>query len=275
VIHIVTLFVSIVAGSASEPATGAVVWLVVGASDSSPAKIARAAKTLVASGFRALVFETKDCGEKRNVFGVALDVSESADAARASLQRVRPTTNGAYIKRCEVVSRSLLDYRFSAVDSSIADVPHDVVNWEDSDRVSTAINLADGRDLIAQRVYIKDPDDPMEGRTVHMIVANGSGKGRVLSEDCFWPERFKEHDGQLAFQCAGEEAGDQLLHTVLVFDANGSPLAKVEHCRNPSLPDGAAVICSKESVNVNGQLKLRPTRVPLTPAKEPAQPHKP
>jgi hypothetical protein len=269
---VAAMLMGILAGSPVKDASGTtILWLVVGASDSSPAGISRAAKGLATKSPGALVFQTVDCGEKRNVFGVALELPDSAAAAKVALQRVRRTVEGAYIKRCTVTPRSLLSLRFPAVDSSIANVPDDAVNWEDSDRVSTAINLADGRDLVARRVFVDDPEDPLEGRRVTVILASGHGKGKVLTDDCGWPERFKEHDGQIAFQCAGAEAGDQLLHTVLVFDANGSQLAKVEQCRNPTLPDGTTVICSEESVNANGRLKLRSARVPLTLLKAPVQ----
>jgi hypothetical protein len=113
----------------------------VGASDSSPTGISRAVKGLATKSSGGLVFQTPDCGEKRNVFGVALELSDSADAAKVALQRVRSTVKGAYIKRCTVTARSLLSLRFPAVDSSIANVPDDAVNWEDSDRISTAVWL--------------------------------------------------------------------------------------------------------------------------------------
>jgi len=45
-----------------------------------------------------------DCGEKRNVFGVAIEISESASAAKVALQRARGAVKNAYIKRCAVVS---------------------------------------------------------------------------------------------------------------------------------------------------------------------------
>jgi hypothetical protein len=119
------------------------VWLVIGASDPSPAGIARVAKGLAGKAPGGLVFQTRDCGDQRNVFGFALAVADSADSAKATLQSARATVKDAYIKRCGVVPRSLLDLRFPAVESSIANVPDDAVNWEDSDRVSSAINLPD------------------------------------------------------------------------------------------------------------------------------------
>ncbi len=246
-------------------------WLVVGASSSSPAAIARAAKDLADKGLAGLVFQGKDCGERRTVFGVAVEIVGSADAAKVGLERARRTVKHAYTKRCPVVPRSLLAHGFPAVDPSIADVPSDTVNWQDSDRVSSVIELADGRGLIASRVFVRDADDPLEGRRVRVILpddpgkgpgkAKGPGKGKVLAEDCTWPEQFHERGGVLAFQCAGEQAGDQLLHTVLVFDASGHALAKVERCRNPVLPGDHGVTCQAESVDAQGRLKLRSKRV--------------
>jgi hypothetical protein len=247
------------------------IWLIVGASDPSPTGIARAAKGLAVKAPRGLVFQTRDCGDQRNVFGYAVEVADSPDSAKAALQRARGLVKDAYIKRCVVVPRSLLDLRFPAVESSIADVPDDAVNWDDIDRVSTVIKLPDGRDVVAQRVFVDDPEDPLEGRTVRVILVSGPGKGTLLNDDCMRPERFKVRDGLLTFQCDGQEAGDQLLHVVLAFDKDGKQLANVDTCRNPSLPDDFTLLCGEESVDIKGRLKLRPKRTALTKAKASAQ----
>jgi hypothetical protein len=260
-------FAAVLLLAAGRPRAGVVpdgiVWLVVAASDASPAAIAKAAKGLVGKGPEALVFESRDCGDKRNVFGVALEIARSAKAANDALRRARGVVKDAYVKRCAVAPRSLLALGFPAIDSSIASVPDDAVNWDDVDRISTAIHLPDGRDAVAQRVFVDDPEDPMEGRRVRVLLVRGPGKGKVLTDDCTSPEQFKTSHGLLAFQCAGSDAGDQLLHDVLVFDNDGQQLAKVESCRDPRLLDGSAVICAEESVNVKGRLKLRSKRVVL------------
>ncbi len=249
----------------TKPSAGAekTVWMVVGASDPSPARIAKAAKGLAVKFPGILIFQTSDCGDKQNVFGVALEVSDSPDAAKVALAHARGIVKDAYIKRCAPVPQSLLDLRFQAVDLSIADVPADAVNWDDADRLSTAIRLSDGRVVVAQRVFARDPEDPMEGRQVRVILVGGPGKDKTLDDDCFAPERFKSRDGLIAFQCAGEEAGDQLLHVVVVVDKDGNQLANVNHCRNPNLPNDATVTCSEESYGPRG-LKLHPKRVALT-----------
>ena len=259
-------------GSTTGPAEGQkTVWLVVGASDPSPAGIAHVAKGLSGKVPGELVFQTRDCGDQRNVFGVALAVADSPDSAKAALQGARATIKDAYIKRCTMVPRSLLDLRFPAVELSIANVPDDAVNWDDSDRVSSAIKLPDGRNVVAQRVFEDDPEDPLEGRIVRVILVNAPGKGLLLSDDCMRPDRFKVRDGLLTFQCDSQEAGDQMLHSVLVFDRDGKQLANVDTCRNPSLPDDATLLCSQESVDLKG-LKLHPKRTALTKAKPRSQP---
>jgi len=240
------------------------VWLVVAASSSSPAAISRKAKDLAAKGLHVFVFQSNDCGKEQNLFGAAVDVSESIGTAKVALDRVASTAKGAYIRRCDVMPRSLLAHGFPAVDVSIADVPSDALNWEDSDRISTVARLPDGRDIIESRVYVADPEDVLEGKRVHVILPSAFGKGRLLSDDCIWPEHFRSHAGMIAFQCAGEEAGDQLLHTVLAFDANGAPLAKVQNCRAPIQLEDAALTCKKESVSVEGRLKLSPRRHPFS-----------
>jgi hypothetical protein len=75
------------------------VWLVIGASDPSPAGIDRVAKGLAGKAPGGLVFQTRDCGDQRNVFGFALAVADSADSAKATLQSARATVKDAYIKR--------------------------------------------------------------------------------------------------------------------------------------------------------------------------------
>jgi hypothetical protein len=259
----VALSVGLLGAVAAPSGSATTLWLVVGASDPSPAGIAHVAKRLAPKSSGALTFQTADCGEKRNVFGVALETVDSQDLAKAALERWRGVVKDAYIKRCAVVPGSLLALRFPVVAPSIADVPDDAVNWGDSDRVSTAVRLSDGRELVTERFFMNDPEDSLEGRRVRVLFAGGTAKGKVLSDDCASPEQFAVRDGLLAFQCAGAEAGDQLLHTVLVFDSSGNQVAKIESCRKPTFPDAATVACSEESVNAKGRLKLRSKQVAL------------
>lgn len=253
-------------------------WLVVGASNSSPAGIARAAKSLVAKQPAALVFQTRDCGEKRNVFGVALGITESAEAARAALQQQGAAAKGAYVKACSVVPRSLLALGFHAVDPSMADPATDDVEMEEADRISTATPLTGERVLVVQRL-VRGGDDvadagPLDAISGRIVLVSGPAQRKVLLDDCSFPERITALGELFAFQCIGSMAGDYSLHQVFVFDGSGRQLAKVESCRNPKLTTRSGVACSEESLGLKG-FKLRPKRVPLPPTDDVSRPRSP
>ncbi len=121
------------------------VWLVIGTSSPTPAGIARAAKPLAAKSSDGLIFRTADCGERRTMFGWAYRIAPSAEAAKGALAGAREVAKNPYVKPCDIVPRSLLALRVPAVDASIADVPTNVADdWEDADRVSSAVSLPDG-----------------------------------------------------------------------------------------------------------------------------------
>jgi hypothetical protein len=238
------------------------VWIVVGASSPSSDGIARAAKPLAARWPGGLIFRTADCGEKRDVFGWAYRVAESADDAKAALAAARQVAKGAYVKACDVAPRSLLALRVSAVDSSIADVPTSVAeDWEDEDRVSSAVLIADGPTLVIRRVYkAAFLDDPDQGKDQGVWLAEGGGKLKALAESCSPAEAFAARDGKLAFQCGDSVAADELLHKVLVFDGD-KQVAAVLSCRKPRWTGPAALVCSSESVGSNGRIKLRAKKI--------------
>ena len=76
-------------GSTTGPVKGPkTVWLVIGASDPSPAGIARVAKGLAGKAPGGLVFQTRDCGDQRNVFGFALAVADSVDSSVTHISRL-------------------------------------------------------------------------------------------------------------------------------------------------------------------------------------------
>lgn len=238
------------------------VWIIVGASSPSSDGIARAAKPLAARWPGGLIFRTADCGEKRDVFGWAYRVAESADDAKAALAAARQVAKGAYVKACDVVPRSLLALRVSAVDASIADVPTSVAeDWEDEDRVSSAVPIADGPTLVIRRVYkaalLEDPD---QGKDQGVWLAEGGGRLKALAESCSPAEAFTARDGKLAFQCGDSIAADELLHKVLVFDGD-KQVAAVSSCRKPRWTGPAALVCSSESVGLDGKIKLKAKKV--------------
>jgi len=211
--------------------------------------------------------QTQDCGEAKNVYAWVAGLADSADLAQAALPRARQLVPDAYIKRCDVRPDSLLALRINAVDPSIADVPVHAVNWREEDRVSSVQALADGRSLLVTRYFKAAWNDPLEGRRERVSLVGVSGKPVVLSDDCTDAARVALQRGSLAFQCVREQAADEMLHTVLAFDADGRKLGEVERCRNPQWPPAAgterAITCESESVDATGRLSLKRKRVSL------------
>lgn len=246
------------------PAKAERVWLVVGASDVSAAEIAAKSKPLFQRYPNGLIVQTQDCGDKKNVFAWVAEVATSAVSAQNILAQIRPSLKDAYIKRCDVKPNSLIAFRMPAIDKSIADVPNDVVNWDDADRVSSVQPLADGRALIVVRYYANVPDDPLEGRRERVVLIDPPTKRITLEDNCPSPGRAVAANGRIAFECAREQAGDHLLHSVLAFNANGEKLAEIPRCRNPKWSNERVVACDAETVGADGQLKLNKTSTDLT-----------
>jgi hypothetical protein len=243
------------------------VWMVIGASDATPAGIARKAKALSAATPDGLIVQTADCGDHKNMFGWASAVVPSAEGGQAALVRLRATIKDAYVKRCDPVPRSLLSFRVPAVDASIADVPGTAVIWQDRDKTSSTLPLPDGRALIVVRYFVDIPNDPLEGKRERVMLADGSRPRKVLEDNCPSPGDPIAKQQRVAFTCAREEAGDQLLHSVLAFDGVGAKLAEIAHCRRPQWSGADALVCDEELVGPTGRLKLRAKRVPLAASK--------
>jgi hypothetical protein len=239
------------------PAHAERLWLVVGASDGTPAGIAQKVKA-TGSG-EGLIIRTADCGDPEHFFAWAAKIAPTEQAAKEALQGVLRTAGSAVVRNCEVKPGSLLAFRVSAVDPSIADVPATAVNWSDADRVSTVHPLPDGTAIILTRYYEPDKEDPLEGRRERVSLADRQGKIRQLEDNCIEASGFKTRLGKVIFQCAREQAGDDLLHSVLVFDKDGVKRKEVSHCRNPNF-SGPRLWCQAESVKPDGSLQLRPTK---------------
>ena len=177
------------------------------------------------------------------------------------MTNARLLVGDAYVKRCVALPGSLLALRIPAIDASIAMVPQDAVNWLDADRVSELRPLDQGRRLLITRRFDATPDDPLEGRRERLSLVAADGKRRVLLEHCLGPHRPMSRLGDLALQCAREQAGDAVLHSVHAFDAKGEQLGEFERCRNPRWAEAPAsqrvLVCDAESVGPDGQLKLQ------------------
>lgn len=229
-------------------------WLVVAASDTSPAGIAVKAKRF---GDRGLIIQTKDCGERRNMFAWAVDLALSAESATAALNSTSAKVPDAYLKKCKVQEGSLLSFRQGVVDMSIADIPQDAVNWADRDRISEVRPLKNGTHIIIARSYQRNKEDPLEGRRERLILVDRQKKKIDLGENCIDPGAFVASGGVLAVQCVREQAGDELLHSIVIFNSRGEKVREINHCRTPRLTL-SAITCDSESVGYDGVLRLQP-----------------
>jgi len=250
--------------TAVSPVCAERLWLVIGASDSSPAGIAHKAKPLIQRIPQSLIVHTTDCGDKKPMYAWVANIADTADAARVALSRVKQTVTDAYVKTCDVKPKTLLDLRIPAIDPSIADVPDTAVNWEDDDRISLVRTLPDGRSFIVVRHYSPNPDDPLEGRSERIILSHSRGSRRILEDNCLSPGGMTLRGKTLAFQCVREQAGDHLIHTVMIFDGEGVKLGEVARCRDPKFTGDLTLTCKAESVDSTGKLTLQPRPVELS-----------
>ncbi|TGU70733.1 hypothetical protein E4633_17200 [Geomonas terrae] len=99
-------------------------------------------------------------------------------------------------------------------------------------------------------------EDPLEGRRERVILV-GQGGARHTLEPCVTPEKFTMGEGTFAFQCTVGQAGDELLHKVVVYTMTGGKSGEVMHCRNPRFPNRKTIACEIEEVNSDGVLRLQ------------------
>jgi hypothetical protein len=246
-------------------------YLVIGASDASPAVIARRAQALADAAAAAgdghgLVLSTADCGDRRAVFAWVAVVADSIAAAQAALVRLKGRVPDAYVKRCIPRPGSLLALGVPAVDASIADVPDDAVNWSDADRVSSVLLLVGSgtaAGLVLQRHYVAVADDPLEGRRARVLLVQPGAAPQTLIDDCGGAQRAVLSRGWLALTCDSEQAADHVLHTVHAFTAAGAPVVEVPRCRQPRFTGVDTLQCQTEAVDAQGRLRLAPRSVRL------------
>jgi hypothetical protein len=246
-------------------------YLVVGASEPTAAGIVQRAKPLAAAAAAAgdgpgLIVSTADCekGHPRYVWTVAL--FDSASAASAALARLRTRLADAYVRRCLVRPDSLLALGIPAVDSSIADVPSNAVNWRDADRVSALLPVkgdAGETRWVLLRRHVGGADDPREGRRTSVLRLPPGGQAQTLLDDCGGAAEAVAPRDWFALSCESEQAADQVLHTVHVFTRDGATVTRVVRCREPRL-DAATLQCSVESVDAGGRLHLAKKTLRLT-----------
>ncbi|MBL8471199.1 MAG: hypothetical protein JNM98_05310 [Rhodocyclaceae bacterium] len=244
--------------AASVAAHGEALYLVIAASAPEPAVIAAQARALRKDLRQARIVQMADCGDKRRMYALVAAAADNEAEARAGVGMIQPYVPDVYVKRCDVVPGSLLAAGVDAVDKSIAEVPADAVNWGDADRVSEARALPGGRTLIVQRVYAPVADDPLEGRRTRLLLAGGGAPQQLLSEHCSDPAGVVTQGGKFALQCAREQAGPHVLHSVLAFAADGARLGEIAHCRDARWDGTKRLVCAQESVTAEGKLRLVP-----------------
>jgi len=246
------------AGEVAKP-----LWLIVGASDASPTGIARKAKAAAKGRAAGLVFDARDCGDPKAVYGWAVELAESESAAHEALARARAGIPNAYVKRCLVRPGSLLSVRQAAVDGSIAGVPDDVVNWSDEQRLSAAAAVTVGRVVVVVRYYVSYPNDEMEGRRERLVVVGPDSRSTTLLDPCSGAGSVGARGERVVFHCATEQAADQDLHTTYVFDVAGKRLAAIPRCGNPHWVNDRTVECAAESIGSDGLVSRRAKRMHL------------
>jgi hypothetical protein len=261
---LVLLFGPVARTSANVP-----IWLIVGASDATPGGIVRKVKPLASAYAGGVIFQTRDCGDKSNLYGWAVELASSPDAAQAALVRLRSVIKDAYVKRCEVRPRSLLALNVPAVDPSIADVPVDAINWRDEDRVTSLVPLSDKYVLVVVRYFVNDPNDSLEGRRERVVLVGAPDETIVLMPDCADAGGASMRDTRIAFHCASMQAADNLVHSAFVFDTSGKRVSEVSYCRDPRWISDQVIQCAQESFAADGRLKLRAKRARLVPAGQP------
>jgi hypothetical protein len=238
-------------------------WLVVAASSRQVAPALTSAKTLKASWPDVAVIASQDCSNLApDLYLAVVSMQTDRAAAQSEAARLKSQVPDAYFRACTVRPQSRLQLAVPLIDASIENVPGDVVNWTDADRISQVVTLPEGH-LWLRRQYQPDPDDPNEGRRTAVLFFNQSpSDAHQLESDC-QQFSYTAQAGVIAISCAREVAADNLLHTIDVFRRPGlEKITSVDHCRKPQIT-GAALTCDEEQVGPDGKLRLTPKHVRL------------
>ena len=256
---IVRLFVACLAAFLVVPLARAAepIVLAVVASSPTPAALAVSLVRLLVRAPHALVVQLGDCGDPRPLFALVTEIT-TPSGSDAALARAKDIAPEAYLKTCTPRAGSLLPLGISAIDPSIATVPANAVNWTDTDRISTAIQLGDLGSFVAVRRHVPAPHDPLEGRQVRVFLARPDGTRVALSENCHDPSALAAAGGLIAFACAREQAGDAVLHDTLVLAADGMKRATFSRCRSPEWLAPGRLRCQAEAVGLDGKLSTTP-----------------
>ena len=257
------------------PAHVGTVWLAVADRDASAAALlARMPQQRGGDSPPDLIVAARDCGDRQSAYLRVIALVPTQPAAAQALRRLSLEQGVDYagyapapsVRACDVRAASLLARHISVLDPSLIGLNADALNWGEDDRVSALHPLQNGRALLLTRYRSAVPNDPLQGRRVRVSLlglADTHDAPVVLREQCPAAAHIDERYGNVAFQCVGEQAGAQLLHTVHVYDRDGRALAEVARCRNPRWAARDVVRCDGERVDAAGHLHLTPRRIPV------------
>lgn len=239
-------------------------WLVIAASSPQITPALDTIRTLTASWPKAAVIAGKDCSNlSPDLYLAVVSLQTDRAAAQSEATRLKTQIPDAYIRACTVRPESRLQLGIPLLDASIGKVPGDAVNWTDADRISQVISLPEEGHLWIRRQYVADAEDPNEGRrTAVLFFDHSASETHQLESDC--PNfSYSAQAGFIAISCARAVAGDDLFHTIDVFERNSlGKIASVERCRKPQISD-KTLSCEEEQVGPDGKLRLTTKQVPL------------
>ncbi|HXV24409.1 MAG TPA: hypothetical protein VED46_09135, partial [Alphaproteobacteria bacterium] len=239
-------------------------WLPVGATDSSPAEIARRVKSLSREFPGGLVVQMRDCGGPENLFAWVAEPSDSKMAAEETLARLRTKAPEARLESCDARAGTLLAFRVSAVHESIADIfEWGLEFWSEADRVSFAHPLPDGRTILVARYFDSEDEGPLFGKSERVLLGSPGRGLSVLDDYCSQAGGFVTRDGMVAFHCVEESIAHLPFPAVQVFDAAGDRLAHIRACRDPAFSAPRVVSCQGVSYTSDRELRLKPQSLRL------------
>ena len=221
-------------------------WLAIAAARGDAAEALRLAQDVRRNWREATVVVSDDCAGFRPGFFLVVVRSRSAAEAEADAAGLKPRFADAYRRECEPVAGGALASGVPAVDDSIFNVPADVVNWDGSDMISTVRSQGDAAIWI-RRWYDPVREDPLEGRRVSVLLKTNRGEPVELLQRCSGAEAVFGQ-GRVAVTCETEVAGDDLLHTIHVFDLKSAKKVQtLDRCRDPEFQTDGTMTCRPES----------------------------
>jgi hypothetical protein len=241
-------------------------WLAIAAAGKQLQPVMARRQTIVQEFPESFVARTRDCiNLNTDVYVLVAAQSSTQEEAGKQLSQLKRRVPDAYLRRCDARESSLISLGIPTVHPSVWQVPAEAVNWGDEDRTTELKPLGGRRLLLVEREYRKGEDSPREGRTeIISYLADGGGQRIVLERDCFDIGRASLSANRIAFHCASGAAAETTIHTTNVYDlGSGKRIVTQKSCRDPKFESANALTCKEETVDGDGELRLRRRRVEL------------